>query len=133
MACHVIIIIKTVPPFRGEKRSDPRSAFLKFQTIDDARMALQMLDGRAGPGGETLHVGLSRLPAVHSNRLWRWAQEREEDEENGGGGLEEEEGEEESFFEEDDEWGGLGFGTGEEGQNADDEERMEGGFVGRSR
>ena len=31
-----------------------------------------MLDGRAGPGGETLHVVLSYPPVVYPNRiLWR--------------------------------------------------------------
>ena len=54
-SCHVI----TVPPFLGEERSDLRRAFLLFGRIDGARTALRMLDG-----GETLYVGLSRLPAV---------------------------------------------------------------------
>jgi hypothetical protein len=59
-----------VPPFRGEKRTDPGCEFLQFGTIDDAHTALRMLDGRVGPGGETLQVGLSRAPAVHPNRMW---------------------------------------------------------------
>jgi hypothetical protein len=102
-----------VPPFRGEKRSDPRGAFLQFETIDDARTALGMLDGRVGPGGETLHVGLSRLPAVHPNRLWQWA-----------------DGEEQGAYSEEDGRRVLGLGTGEE------ERDVRGGrygFVGRSR
>jgi hypothetical protein len=41
----------------GEERSYVRDAFLQLGTIDAARM----LDGR---GGETLQVGLLRLPAV---------------------------------------------------------------------
>jgi hypothetical protein len=104
--CHVI----TVPPFRGEELSDLRSAFLEFGRIDDARTAVRMLDGRAGPGGETLHVGLSRLPAVHTDRRWRWTYEVQEKEK--GGGVKE--GEED--FE--DEWEGLGFGTGREEEGA---------------
>jgi hypothetical protein len=59
--------IITVPPFHGEERSDPCGPFLHFKTIDDAR-ALSMLNGRAGPGGETRHLGLLGLPAVHPNR-----------------------------------------------------------------
>jgi hypothetical protein len=78
--------IITVSPFQGEGRSDPRSAFLHFGTIDDARAALSMLDGRVGPGGETLHVGLLRLPAVHLNRLWWWAYKVQEQYKGGGGG-----------------------------------------------
>ena len=97
-------MITTVPPFRGEERSDPRGAFLQIGSIDDARTALGMLNGRAGPGGETLQVGLTRLPAVHPNRLWRWAYEAEEEGWGGGGGG--------AHFE--DEWAGLGFGTGRE-------------------
>src|SRR5258708_33007281 len=93
----------TVPPFRGEKRTDPRCAFLQFGTIDDARTALRMLDGRAGPGGERLHVGLSRLPAVHPNRLWREAFEGGGEGEGGGGG-----GEGELWGG----WAGVGCGTG---------------------
>jgi hypothetical protein len=58
----------TVPPFHGEERSDPCGPFLHFRTIDDARAALSMPDGRAGPGGETLHLGLLRLLAAHPNR-----------------------------------------------------------------
>jgi hypothetical protein len=57
-----------VPPFHGEEHLGPCGPSLHFKTIDDARAALSMLDGRAGPGGETLHVGLLRLPAVHPNR-----------------------------------------------------------------
>ena len=58
----------TVPPFHGEERSDPCGPFLHFRTIDDARAALSMLNGRAGSGGKTLHLGLLRLPDVHPNR-----------------------------------------------------------------
>jgi hypothetical protein len=56
--------------------------------INDARMALRMLDGRVlvGSGGETLYVGLSRPPAVHPIRC-------------GGGYI------------------GFGLGTGEEEQD----------------
>jgi hypothetical protein len=42
---------------------DPHS--LKDDTVDDSRAALRLLDGRVGPGGDMLHVGLSRPPAVH--------------------------------------------------------------------
>jgi hypothetical protein len=59
--------IITVPSFHGEERSDPCGPFLHFRTIDDARAAPSMLDGRAGPGGETLHLGLLCLPAAHLN------------------------------------------------------------------
>jgi hypothetical protein len=59
----------TVPPFRGEELSGPRSAFLQFGTTDDARTTLRMLNGRAEPGGETLHLELSRPPAVHPNQM----------------------------------------------------------------
>lgn len=53
------------------KRSDHRSAFLRFRTINKARVALHILDGWVGPlGYETLHVGLSRPLAVHPNRIW---------------------------------------------------------------
>ena len=67
-----------------------------------------MLDGRVGPGGETLHVGLSRPPAVHPNQMWLWVHEVEEMEKSGGdkGG--------EACLE--DGWEGLGFGTGKEEQ-----------------
>ena len=100
----------TVPPFYKEDRSTLRSAFLEFNGIDDARMALCMLDGRLGPAGETLNVGLSRLPAVHTDLRWEWSYEveekerRGEEEEGGGGG--------EADYEEG--WEGLGFGTGRE-------------------
>ena len=53
---------------------------------------LHKLDGRAGPGGEILHVRLSRPP----NRLWRWANE-----------VQEKEWSEEDF---EDGWAGPGFG-----------------------
>ena len=106
-SCRVI----TVPPFRGEDRSALRSAFLEFGGIDDARTALRMLEGRAGPGGETLNVGLSRLPAVHTDRRWEWAYDEQEKEKSG----EEEEGEEAGL---EDEWEGLGFGTGKEENDA---------------
>ena len=103
-----------MPPFRGEERSDARGALLKTGTIDDARTALRMLDGRAGPGGETLQVGLTRSPAVHPNRLWRWAYAVEEDGGGGSGG-----GGGGAYFE--DEWAGLGFGTGREEQGVQGE------------
>src|SRR6266478_7976275 len=48
-------------------------------------------DGRAGPDGETLHVGLSCPPAVHPNRLWWWTYKVQEKE--NGDGIEEERGE----------------------------------------
>jgi hypothetical protein len=89
-----------VAPFRGQKRTDLRGAFLQFRSVDDARTALRALDGRKGPGGETLRVTLSRLPAVHPNRLWRWACIQDGTEE-GAAYLE-------------NECHGLGFGTGEE-------------------
>jgi hypothetical protein len=89
-----------VAPFRGEQRTDPRGAFLQFPSIDDARAALRALDGRQGPGGETLRVTLSPAPAVHPNRLWRWVSIPE--------GTEEEA----AFFE--NECDKLGFGTGKE-------------------
>jgi hypothetical protein len=60
--------IITVPPFHGEECSDPCGPFLHFKTIDDARAALSLLDGRVGPGGETRHLGLLRLTAMHPNR-----------------------------------------------------------------
>ncbi len=103
-----------MPPFRGEKRTDPRCAFLQFGTIDDARTALRMLDGRVGPGGETLQVGLSRAPVVHPNRMWGWVY-KVEDMANSGSG----EGGEGCL---EDSWGGLGFGTGKE---EEDLNRME--------
>ena len=98
-----------VPPFRGENESDPRGAFLQLRTIDDARKALRMLDGRVGPGGETLHAGLTRPSMVHANQMWRWIHAVEDMEKRASG-------EGEAFLE--DEWGGLGFrfGTGEEEQ-----------------
>ena len=107
----MMCLLITVPPFRGEERSDARCAYLQFGTIDDARAALRVLDGRAGPGGEKLQVGLARLPAVHPNRLWRWAYEVQERERKGEGG-------EETYFKE--EWAGLGFGPGWEEQGAED-------------
>ena len=91
---------KTVPPFRGEKRSSPRGAFLYFRSTGAARAGFRALNGRKGPSGsETLHLTLSRRSAVHDDRLWRWA-------------YMEESGEDDSCFEH--EWGGLGFGTGQE-------------------
>ena len=95
-----------MPPFRGQKRSGCRTAFIRFKTIDDARVGLRMLDGRMGPGGETLSVRLSRAPAVDPNEMWRWVCETEVMEEHGGseGGVE--------LLS--DEWEGLGFGTGVE-------------------
>ena len=41
--------------------SDPRSGFLRFRTIEDARVVLCMLGGRLGSGGETFHVEPSRM------------------------------------------------------------------------
>ena len=96
-----------VPPFRGEKRTEPRGAFLHFHSIDDARAGLRALDGRQGPGGETLHVALSRMSAVHPNQLWRWA-------------YLEESGEEESYL--NDECAGFGFGAGAEEQRQEEAE-----------
>ncbi|KAI9507299.1 hypothetical protein F5148DRAFT_1206079, partial [Russula earlei] len=98
-----------LPPFRGEQRSDPRGAYLHFQSIDDARAGLRKLDRRAGPRGETLHVSLSRLPSVHPDQLWQWAYATEE---MGGPGSELKD--EEAYFVK--EWDGLGFGTGTEEQ-----------------
>lgn len=97
-----------MPPFRGETRSDPRRALLRFRTIDGARAALRTLDGRVGPGGETLRVGLSRPPVVHPNQMWRWVYKVEDTEISGGAGG----GKGEACLE--DGWEGLGFGTGEE-------------------
>jgi hypothetical protein len=57
--------IITVPSFHGEERSDTHGVFLHFRTEDDTHTALSMLrlDGRMGPGSETLRVGLLRPPA----------------------------------------------------------------------
>ena len=96
-----------MPPFRGGKRSDPRGAFLRFKKLNDAHVALRMLDGRLGPGGETLYVGLSRLPVVDLNQMWGWIRKVGDMEKSGGG-----EGGDACL---EDEWGGLGFGTGKEG------------------
>ncbi|KAH9970270.1 hypothetical protein BJV74DRAFT_867387 [Russula compacta] len=95
-----MVAATVLPPFRGEDRSNPRGAMLHFRSIDHARAGLRKLDGRAGPGGETLYVSLSRHPAVHTNQLWQWANAEEEGKE--------------AHVE--DEWGGLGFGTGGEEQ-----------------
>jgi hypothetical protein len=89
-----------------EERSDLCGAFFAIREDRHASAAFRKLDGRAGPGGETLHVGLSRLPPVHTNRLW-WAYEVQEDKGSG-----EKEGEKETYFE--DEWAGLGFRRGGE-------------------
>ena len=118
--------VVTVPPLR-ERRSDARRALLRLGTIDDARRSLRVLHGRAGPGRETLHLGLTRLPVVHPNLLWRWVYEMQEREsgffsfestmvrfwyrESGIG----EKREEEAYIEV--EWAGPGFGTG--GQEQD--------------
>ena len=59
-----------------------------------------MLDGRAGPGGVTLHLGLSRSPVVHPDQMLRWI----DMEKNAGG-----KGGEARL---EDEWGGLGFASG---------------------
>ncbi|KAH9954695.1 hypothetical protein BC827DRAFT_1272378 [Russula dissimulans] len=104
-----------LPPFRGEGRSDPRSAYLQFRTISDARAGLHKLVGREGPGGEGMHVALSRAPAVRRDRLWRWAHAMEE-------GLEKIQ-DEEAYFEA--EWEGLGFGTGTEEEEEGEEEEGE--------
>jgi hypothetical protein len=53
--------------------------------IDNARAALRMPDGRLGPGGEMLHVGLSRPPAVHITQVWQWVYDVEDMEKSGGG------------------------------------------------
>ncbi len=92
-----------MPPFRGEERSGYRGAFLRFRTVDDAHVALRMLDGRVGPGGEVMRMGLSRPPLVHLARMWQWAYKVQD---MGGG---------EACLE--DEWEGLGFGTGKEEQD----------------
>ncbi|KAF8492388.1 hypothetical protein F5888DRAFT_1858903 [Russula emetica] len=86
-----------------------RKALKSSQTIHDARAALRMLDGRVEPDSETLHVGLSRPPAEHSNQMRRWIYEAEDMEKSGGG-----EGREACL---EDGWGGLGFGSGEEEQD----------------
>jgi hypothetical protein len=92
-----------VPPFRGERRSDSRCAFLQLPSIDEARAALRKLDGRMGPGGETLQVTLSRLPALPLAQLWRSM------------GVEEEEPKRQEEEEEEEMWAGpLGFATGDE-------------------
>ena len=76
-------------PFRGKRHSDPRRAFLQYRKRDDARTALRMLDGRlqgrVGPSGETLYVGLSHPPAVHLNQTRRWVYDVEDMEKSGGG------------------------------------------------
>lgn len=96
-----IYLFLIVPPFRGEQRSDPRCAFLQLPSIDEARAALRKLDGRMGPGGETLQFTLSRLPALPLAQLWRSVDAEEESK------RQEEEVEEE-------ERAGLGFATGNE-------------------
>lgn len=96
-----------VPPFRGERRSDARCAFLQFKTAKNACVALRNLAGRVGPGGEKLDLRLSRLPVVHPSQLWRWVHEVEDMERSGGG-------EEDACLKY--EWEGLGFGTGREEQ-----------------
>lgn len=101
--------VVTVPPLR-ERRSDARRALLRLGTIDDARRSLRVLHGRAGPGRETLHLGLTRLPVVHPNLLWRWVHEMRERESGIG-----EKREEEAYIEV--KWAGPGFGTG--GQEQD--------------
>lgn len=68
-------------------------------------MALRALDGRKAPrgsGSETLlRVTLSRISAVHPDRLWRWAN-----------------AEERGSPEDESEWAGLGFGTGQESSSS---------------
>ena len=60
-------------------------------------------------------MGLSRLPAVHPSQMWHCVR-TVKDMKNSGGG----EGEEACF---EGEWGGFGFGTGEE--EKDDAEGVE--------
>ena len=43
-----------------------------------------MIDGQV-PGGETLQVGVSRLPPVDLNQMWPWIHEEENTERSGGG------------------------------------------------
>jgi hypothetical protein len=71
-----------------------------------------------GLRGETLHVGLSRLPVVHPSQMWRWVRAVKDMEDSGCG-----EGEEACF---EDEWGGFGFGTGEEEQYDETDEYVDG-------
>jgi hypothetical protein len=92
-----------VPPFREENSSDLRGAFLRFRTMDDARTAFHKLNGRMGPGGETLHMVMTRPPAVDPNQMWGWANEVEEMRKSGGG-----EGGEACL---EHGWEGLGFAT----------------------
>jgi hypothetical protein len=54
-----------------------------------------------GPGGEALHVRLSRPPAVHPNRIWGWIPEVGETEKSDGS----EEGD--AYLE--DAWGGWAW------------------------
>jgi hypothetical protein len=84
---YLFIFNTVVPPFRGERRSDSRCAFLQLPSIDEARAALRKLDGRMGPGGETLQVTLSRLPALPLAQLWRSMDVEEEEEEVWAGPL----------------------------------------------
>ena len=63
----------TVSSLYGEERPDARGAFLHLGTMDDARTSPRLLYGLVGPGRETLHVGLTRMPGVHPNLLWRWS------------------------------------------------------------
>ena len=46
-------------------------------TIDDACTAPRKLGGRAGPSGNILHMELSCLLTVHTNRSRRWASDSE--------------------------------------------------------
>lgn len=68
-----------------------------------------MLDGRVGPGGENLRVGLSRPLAVYLNQMRGWIHEMEDMEKTGGG--EGEEGEASSRMSGEG-LGGLGLGLG---------------------
>jgi hypothetical protein len=63
------------------ERSDPRSAVFAIRNRR-WRARGNSHDGWTGDpgGGETLHVGLSRVSAVHPNKMWRWVSE-------GGGGY----------------------------------------------
>jgi hypothetical protein len=69
------------------------------------------LDGRAGPGSETVQVGLTRSPVVHPNWLWRWAYEVEKERDVLVRRRRQEEKRTLRMS-----WRGFGFGTGKEEQ-----------------
>ena len=110
-----VMCVIAVPLFRREDRADARGAFLQLGTIDDARTELSILDGRAGPGGEMVQVGLTRAPVVHPNWLWRWAYEVEKETDV----LVRRKQEEKRTLRVS--WRGFGFGTGKEEQGAQGE------------